>query len=279
MKIFKLKEELKSYLNNQEKDKIISFVPTMGALHDGHLSLILNAKQNSDLVICSIFINPTQFNNLKDLEKYPKTPNSDIKALDNINCDVVYMPETSDLYKKNEKLKQYQFNGLDSFMEGKGRPGHFNGVATVIEKLFRIIHPNKAYFGQKDLQQLQIIKYLAKQLNFKTEIIGISTKREESGLAMSSRNKRLSTSDLAKAALIYKTLIFIKENAYRNSINELKAICIQKFNEEPELDLEYLEIVSLDNLHPIDMYNQNGHNAACIAASISSVRLIDNIIF
>ena len=151
MKIFKLKEELKSYLNSQEKEKIISFVPTMGALHDGHLSLILNAKQNSDLVICSIFINPTQFNNLKDLEKYPKTPNSDIKALDNINCDVVYMPEFADLYQKNEKLKKYQFNGLDKFMEGRRRPGHFNGVATVIEKLFRIIHPEKAYFGQKDI--------------------------------------------------------------------------------------------------------------------------------
>ena len=279
MKIFKLKEELKSYLNSQEKDKIISFVPTMGALHDGHLSLILNAKQNSDLVICSIFINPTQFNNLKDLEKYPRTPNSDIKTLDNIKCDVVYMPETSDLYQKSEKLKQYQFNGLDSFMEGKGRPGHFNGVATVIEKLFRIIQPNKAYFGQKDLQQLQIIKYLSKQLNFKTEIIGVSTKREESGLAMSSRNKRLSNSDLDKATLIYKTLMFIKENAYKYSIKELKATCIKKFNEEPEIDLEYLEIVSLDNLNPIDLYNHNGRNVACIAASISSVRLIDNIIF
>ena len=279
MKIFKLKEELKSYLNSQEKDKIISFVPTMGALHDGHLSLILNAKQNSDLVICSIFINPTQFNNLKDLEKYPKTPNSDIKALDNINCDVVYMPEFADLYQKNEKLKKYQFNGLDKFMEGRRRPGHFNGVATVIEKLFRIIHPNKAYFGQKDLQQLQIIKYLTKQLNFETEIIGVSTKREESGLAMSSRNKRLSIKDSEKATLIYKTLIFIKQNAYKHSIKELKEICIQKFNDEPELNLEYLEIVSLENLHPIDLYNHNGHNAACIAASISSVRLIDNIIF
>lgn len=279
MKIFKLKEELKSYLNSQEKDKIISFVPTMGALHDGHLSLILKAKQNSDLVICSIFINPTQFNNLKDLEKYPKTPNSDIKALDNINCDVVYMPEFADLYQKNEKLKKYQFNGLDKFMEGRRRPGHFNGVATVIEKLFRIIHPNKAYFGQKDLQQLQIIKYLTKQLNFETEIIGVSTKREESGLAMSSRNKRLSIKDSEKATLIYKTLIFIKQNAYKHSIKELKEICIQKFNDEPELNLEYLEIVSLENLHPIDLYNNNGHNAACIAASISSVRLIDNIIF
>ena len=159
------------------------------------------------------------------------------------------------------------------------RNGHFNGVATVIEKLFRIIHPNKAYFGQKDLQQLQIIKYLTKQLNFETEIIGVSTKREESGLAMSSRNKRLSIKDLEKATLIYKTLIFIKENAYKHSIKELKEICIQKFNDEPELNLEYLEIVSLENLHPIDLYNHNGHNAACIAASISSVRLIDNIIF
>ena len=279
MKIFKLKEELKSYLNSQDKDKITSFVPTMGALHDGHLSLILNAKKNSDLVICSIFVNPTQFNNLKDLEEYPRTPNRDIKALSDINCDVVYLPEISDLYQTNEKLKQYQLNGLDTFMEGKGRPGHFDGVATIIEKLFMIIRPNKAYFGQKDLQQLQIIKHITKQLNFETEIIGISTKRERSGLAMSSRNKRLSASDLEKATLIYKTLLFIKENAYKNSIKELKETCVQKFNEDPEIHLEYLEIVSLDNLHPIDMYKHNGCNAACIAASISSVRLIDNIIF
>lgn len=279
MKIFKLKEELKSYLNSQDEEKIISFVPTMGALHNGHLSLISQAKDNSDLVVCSIFVNPTQFNNSEDLEKYPITFDEDLTALSDINCDVVYVPEVSDLYNENEKVKNFYFNGLDKFMEGRGRQGHFNGVATVVEKLFRIVNPKKAYFGQKDIQQLQIIKFITKELDLDIEIIGVPTKREESGLAMSSRNKRLSESDLEKATLIYKTLLFIKENASKYSVEDLKEISIEKFQKYAELDLEYLEIVSFENLQPIEKYNEKGHNLACIAASISSVRLIDNIIF
>lgn len=279
MKIFKLKEELISYLESQNSKKIRSFVPTMGALHDGHLSLIQTAKQNSDLVICSIFVNPTQFNNSTDLEKYPRTIKQDLHALSEINCDIVYLPEVSDLYYKNEKLKFFDFNGLDKFMEGEGRKGHFDGVATVVEKLFRIVKPKKAYFGQKDLQQLQIIKYITNQLGLDVDIIGVPTKREESGLAMSSRNKRLSESDLEKATLIYKTLQFIAENKLKYTIKELKEISIEKFEYHPELDLEYLEIVSIENLYPIENYKEDGNNAACIAATISSVRLIDNIIF
>ena len=279
MKIFKLKEELKSYLNTQNNEKIVSFVPTMGALHNGHLSLISKAKQNSDLIVCSIFVNPTQFNNSEDLEKYPRSLDEDLTALSDINCDVVYLPEVSDLYHENEKVKKFHFNGLDKFMEGRGRQGHFNGVATVVEKLFRIVNPKKAYFGQKDIQQLQIIKHITKQLDLDIEIIGVPTKREVSGLAMSSRNKRLSESDLEKATLIYKTLLFIKENASKYSVEDLKEISIDKFQKHAELDLEYLEIVSLENLQPIEKYNEIGYNLACVAVSISSVRLIDNIIF
>lgn len=279
MKIFKLKEDLKSYLNTQDDEKIVSFVPTMGALHNGHMTLISKAKQNSDLIVCSIFVNPTQFNNSEDLEKYPRTIDEDLAALNDLNCDVVYLPEVSDLYYENEKVKQFHFNGLDKFMEGRGRKGHFNGVATVVEKLFRIVNPNIAYFGQKDIQQLQIIKHITKQLDLDIEIIGVPTKREESGLAMSSRNKRLSESDLEKASLIYKTLLFIKENAPKHCVKELKEISIEKFQRHVELDLEYLEIVSLENLQPIKEYNEKGHNVACVAVSISSVRLIDNIIF
>ena len=279
MKIFKLKEELISHLESQNSKKIRSFVPTMGSLHDGHLSLIQTAKQNSDLVICSIFVNPTQFNNSTDLEKYPRTIKQDLHALSEINCDIVYLPEVSDLYNTNEKLKFFEFNGLDKFMEGEGRKGHFDGVATVVEKLFRIVKPKKAYFGQKDLQQLQIIKYITNQLGLDVDIIGVPTKREESGLAMSSRNKLLSSKDLEKATLIYKTLQFIAENKLNYTIKELKEICIEKIQHHPELDLEYLEIVSIENLHPIEDYKEAGNNAACIAATISSVRLIDNIIF
>jgi len=277
MKIFHQKTELKSYLNKNRDEKTISFVPTMGALHEGHLSLIKNAKDNSDIVVCSIFINPTQFNDPKDLEKYPVTTEKDIKLLISENCDVLYLPEVSDLYSENEKTKHFEFNGLDNFMEGAGRKGHFNGVATIVEKLFRIVNPDIALFGEKDLQQLQIIKYITKQLDLPIIIIGVPTKREVSGLAMSSRNKLLSVTDKQIATIINETLLFIKENSDKYILEEIKQISIDKLNKNT--DLEYLEIVDLETLSPISEFQGKNKNAACIAASISSVRLIDNIIF
>ncbi|MBT5859054.1 MAG: pantoate--beta-alanine ligase [Flavobacteriales bacterium] len=277
MKIFHQKTELKSYLNKNRDEKTISFVPTMGALHDGHLSLIKNAKDNSDIVVCSIFINPTQFNDPKDLEKYPVTTEKDIKLLISENCDVLYLPEVSDLYSENVKTKHFEFNGLDNFMEGAGRKGHFNGVATIVEKLFRIVNPDIALFGEKDLQQLQIIKYITKQLDLPIIIIGVPTKREVSGLAMSSRNKLLSVTDKQFATIINETLLFIKENSDKYTLEEIKQISVDKLNKNT--DLEYLEIVDLETLSPISEFQGKNKNAACIAASISSVRLIDNIIF
>ena len=279
MKIFTLKSELKSYLNGIRKDKIVSFIPTMGSLHEGHLSLLQKAKENSDIVICSIFVNPTQFNNSSDLEKYPRTTDRDINILTEKKCTILYLPEVSDLYQENEQVKQFDFGGLDNFMEGEGRKGHFNGVATIVEKLFRILAPEKAFFGEKDLQQLQIIKYISKQLQIPIEIIGVSTKREESGLAMSSRNKLLSEKNLQKATLIYQTLQFIEENSGNFTLVELKKLAIERFSNQIDLNLEYLEIVSLEKLQPISEFRNKNENAACIAASISSVRLIDNIIF
>ena len=277
MKIFHQKTELKSYLNKNRDEKTISFVPTMGALHDGHLSLIKNAKDNSDIVVCSIFINPTQFNDPKDLGKYPVTTEKDIQLLISENCDVLYLPEVSDLYSENEKTKHFEFNGLDNFMEGAGRKGHFNGVATIVEKLFRIVNPDIALFGEKDLQQLQIIKYITKQLDLPIIIIGVPTKREVSGLAMSSRNKLLSVTDKQIATIINETLLFIKENSDKYTLEEIKQISVDKLNKNT--DLEYLEIVDLETLSPISEFQGKNKNAACIAASISSVRLIDNIIF
>ena len=279
MKTFTLKSELKSYLNGIRKDKIVSLVPTMGCLHEGHLSLIQKAQQSSDIVICSIFINPTQFNNSSDLEKYPRTTDRDINILTEKKCTILYLPETSDLYQENEQAKQFYFDGLDDFMEGEGRKGHFNGVATIVEKLFRIINPEKAFFGEKDLQQLQIIRYISKQLQIPIEIIGVPTKREESGIAMSSRNKLLSEKNLEKATLIYQTLKYIKENSDNFTVDQLKKIAIEKFSHQTDITLEYLEIVSLEKLQPISEFRIKNKNAACIAASISSVRLIDNIIF
>ena len=279
MKIFKLKSDLQSYLADLRDRKTISFVPTMGALHEGHMSLIESAKQNSDIVICSIFVNPTQFNNPADLLKYPRNNEVDIKMLEDLDCDVLYLPEVIDLYNNNEKAKIFDFNGLDKFMEGSGRKGHFNGVATIIEKLFRIIKPNIAFFGLKDLQQLQIIKHVTKQLSLPIEIIGVETKREKSGLAMSSRNSLLSEIERGKSMLISETLNFIKDNSTILSIDELRTQSIKKIKNHNILDLEYLEIVSLNTLHPVSKLGDKNTNAACISASISSVRLIDNIIF
>ena len=279
MKIFKLKSDLQSYLADLRDRKTISFVPTMGALHQGHMSLIESAKRNSDIVICSIFVNPTQFNNSVDLLKYPRNNEVDIKMLEDLDCDVLYLPEVIDLYNNNEKAKIFDFNSLDKFMEGSGRKGHFNGVATIIEKLFRIIKPNIAFFGLKDLQQLQIIKHITKQLSLPIEIIGVETKREKSGLAMSSRNSLLSEIERGKSMLISETLNFIKDNSTILSIDELRNQSIKKFKNQNFLDLEYLEIVSLNTLQPISKLGDKNTNAACISASISSVRLIDNIIF
>ena len=279
MKIFKLKSDLQSYLADLRERKTISFVPTMGALHQGHMSLIESAKYNSDIVICSIFVNPTQFNNPADLLKYPRNNEVDIKMLEDLDCDVLYLPDVIDLYNNNEKAKIFDFNGLDKFMEGSGRKGHFNGVATIIEKLFRIIKPNIAFFGLKDLQQLQIIKHITKQLSLPIEIIGVETKREKSGLAMSSRNSLLSEIERGKSMLISETLNFIKDNSTILSIDELRNQSIKKFKNQNFLDLEYLEIVSLNTLQPISKLGDKTTNAACISASISSVRLIDNIIF
>ena len=279
MKTFTLKSELKSYLNGIRKDKIVSLVPTMGCLHEGHLSLIQKAQQSSDIVVCSIFINPTQFNNFSDLEKYPRTIDRDINILIEKKCTILYLPEASDLYQENEKVKQFDFDDLDKYLEGDGRKGHFNGVATIVEKLFKIVNPEKAFFGEKDLQQLQIMKYISKKLQLSIEIIGVPTFREKSGLAMSSRNKLLSKTDLEKSCLVYNTLRFVKDNSTKFGILELKEKAMRKFSIQSALELEYLEIVSLARLNPIDKLLEKDKNVVCIAASISGVRLIDNIIF
>ena len=279
MKIFALKSELKLYLNGIRKDKIVSFIPTMGCLHEGHLSLIQNAKQSSDIVVCSIFVNPTQFNNPSDFETYPRTTDRDINILSEKKCNILYLPEASDLFVENEKVKQFDFDDLDKYLEGDGRKGHFDGVATIVEKLFKIVNPEKAFFGEKDLQQLQIMKYISKKLQLSIEIIGVPTFREKSGLAMSSRNKLLSKTDLGKSCLVYNTLRFVKDNSTKFGILELKEKAMRKFSIQSALDLEYLEIVSLASLNPIDKLLGKDKNAVCIAASISGVRLIDNIIF
>ena len=257
---------------------------SLSALHQqwelyisGHLQLIESSKIECDITICSIFVNPTQFNNSGDLEKYPNTLKADLEKLKQVNCDIVYTPTIDDLYAKGEKAKEFNFGSLAASMEGEFRPGHFNGMATIVEKFFNIINPTKAFFGQKDLQQLQIVKALVKQMHSDIEIIGIPIIRDESGLAKSSRNSLLSANAKTEALLISKCLNFCTENK-RLGISELQKYIKSAFEKSRNLELEYAEFVSLKQMKEIKEWEAENQSAVCIAAYIDGVRLIDNII-
>ncbi len=277
MYIFTSKKELQKYLATLTSAKTIGFIPTMGALHQGHLQLITESKNQCDISICSIFVNPTQFNNPEDLAKYPNTLKVDLEKLEQLACDIVYTPTVEDLYEKDEQAKSFDFGSLTIGMEGEFRPGHFNGMATIVEKFFNIINPTKAFFGQKDLQQLQIVKALAKQMQSDIQIIGIPTIREENGLAKSSRNELLTTSAKQEATLVYKCLQYCKNNQ-ELAIPTLEKYIQEQFKNNPHFKLEYIDFVSLSTLLPITKWEAKNQNAICIAAYIEGVRLIDNII-
>ena len=277
MHIFKEKNQLIKFLSNNNKYVNIGFIPTMGSIHQGHLSLIKESQKKCDLTICSIYINPTQFNDKKDYENYPKDINSDLKKLNNIKCDVVYTPKSNDFYDKKEVAENYNFNSLDNNLEGKHRPGHFNGVATIVEKLLKIVKPKYAFFGEKDLQQLSIIKQLVKDKNINTVIIGCETIREKNGLAKSSRNKLLSKSNMEKSAAIYQQLLFCKKNFNAIPLHDLKNQVLKKLK-KLGFKIDYFEFIDLKTFS-IQIEKRSGIKyAACIAVIISEVRLIDNII-
>ena len=277
MKVFKHKSDLQKLLKTFNKSLTIGFVPTMGALHEGHMKLLKEAKKKCNISIVSIFVNSRQFNNEKDFKRYPRNIDSDINVVKNVKCDILYCPDQIDLYEKNEKTKKFNFGSLTKNMEGKYRPGHFDGMATVVEKLLNIINPNYAFFGQKDLQQLQIVKSLVKQKKIDTKIIGVPTVREKNGLALSSRNKHLNKKNLQDATLIYKCLIYCKKNQHL-SINKLKKYVTDKFSKHEEFKLDYIEFVDLKTLNPIKVLGIKKQNAICIAAYLNDIRLIDNII-
>ncbi len=277
MKVFKTKSKLIASLNALQQKKSIGFVPTMGALHEGHLTLIEASKKGCDITICSIFVNPTQFNNADDFDNYPNTLDKDLEKLEKLSCDIVYTPSINDLYTKREKAKEFDFGSLANSMEGKFRGGHFNGMATIIEKLFNIIKPQKAFFGQKDLQQLQIVKALVKQKKIHIKINSVPTIREKNGLAKSSRNNLLSKKQRNKAALIYYCLNYCLNNKTKGVV-KLKSFIHTKFKQQQDLKLEYAEIVNLNNMLPIKKWQGKNENAICIAAYIDGIRLIDNII-
>lgn len=268
-------KELRLFLQ-QLKDKSIGFVPTMGALHQGHISLIELSKQKSDITICSIFVNPIQFNKQNDFTNYPKTIETDLAQLKAANCDVVFCPTVDEMYP--EKVdKNFDFGELATVMEGKHRLGHFNGVAIVIERFFEIINPDYAFFGEKDFQQLAIVKELTKQIGAKTQIIGAPIVREESGLAMSSRNLRLSNQEIVAAADINKELKFITTNKANFTPQELKANYKNKIDANPFLITEYIEIADGNTLKAISEWEESNYPVAFTAVNVGDVRLIDNM--
>jgi pantoate--beta-alanine ligase len=261
----------------KEKNLTIGFVPTMGALHEGHLSLIKCAKEKSDIVVVSIFVNPTQFNNSEDLENYPITLKDDIKLLEDEQCDILFCPETSEMYPEGNITKKYPLNGLDKGLEGEKRPGHFDGVCTIVHHLFDVVKPNKAFFGEKDFQQLAIIKHLVKILALEIDIVNCPTVRDADGLAKSSRNKLLSASEREKASLIYESLKKAKSLFPEKEIVDIKCMVENEIDGCKEMTLDYVEIVSPENLKPLEKSNTLEKAHILIAAYLGNVRLIDNL--
>ncbi len=278
MEIHSKKETLMQALASVKNNQNIGFVPTMGALHEGHISLVSKALSENSLVVVSIFVNPTQFNNAADLEKYPRTPEDDISLLKTLKGNViVYLPETNDLYEKVVSSKKYNFGGLENEMEGKHRAGHFDGVGTIVSKLLKIVKPTKAYFGEKDFQQLQIVKKLVAIEKLPVEIIGCPILREDNGLAMSSRNKRLSAKQFEAAPLIYNTLNEVSAKFSATSITALNALVAERFLQNPHLKLEYFEIANEKTLKTAKRKNKSSKYRAFIAVFAGQVRLIDNM--
>ncbi|MDN3722860.1 pantoate--beta-alanine ligase [Aequorivita sp. SDUM287046] len=278
MVIHTQKKSLVQALSFANKIDKIGFVPTMGALHAGHISLVKRALSENEIVVVSIFVNPTQFNNSADLQKYPRTPDADISLLKDLNEEIiVFLPEVSDLYEDTVAAKKYHFGNIEKEMEGKHRKGHFDGVGTIVNKLFRIVKPDAAYFGEKDYQQLQIVKKLVALEKLHTKIIGCPILREENGLAMSSRNKRLSTKQFEEAATIYKTLNEVRDKFGSTSITDLNHLVAERFLQNPDLKLEYFEIANEKTLKTAKRKNKATKYRAFIAAFAGEVRLIDNM--
>lgn len=279
MKIFRSKKSLQDFIERQKEMGLkIGFAPTMGALHLGHISLYKQAQKENDLIISSIFVNPTQFNNQADLEKYPRDTNRDIKILENSGVvDAVYLPEIKDIYPEDLKSKSYNFDGLENEMEGKFRPGHFDGVGTVVEELLRQVKPDNAYFGEKDFQQLAIIEKLVKKLKLPVKIHGVPIYREENGLAMSSRNERLSADERNAAKVIHETLIKVNDWFRIITISEINNRVKEIFDDQRGMTLEYFEIADEATLKETDFFYKDKNYRAFIVVFVGEVRLIDNM--
>ncbi len=268
-----LQQEIKSLKNGTT----IGFVPTMGALHEGHLSLVEKSKKENDIVIVSIFVNPTQFDNADDLINYPKTIEKDLSLLESFNCDIVFTPTPEEIYADEIQSQSFDFDGLEFQMEGKFRAGHFNGVGTIVERLFKVVKPHKAYFGEKDFQQIQIIRKMVEKKKLPVQIISCPIHREKDGLAMSSRNIRLTTAQRAAAPFIYETLKEAKIKFGTNNASEVLNWVENEFKNHPLFTLEYFEIADEETLLPVETKSPSKKYRAFIAVFAGKVRLIDNI--
>lgn len=279
MLIFSKKAELNQHLvQKRATNSSVGFVPTMGALHEGHLSLLKKSLENNSLTVISIFVNPTQFNNPEDLLKYPRTLDADVEKIKSVSDSIiVYAPTVEDIYEGNTTSQHYNFDGLENQMEGKFRPGHFDGVGTVVKRLFEIVQPNNAYFGEKDFQQLQIVKKLVENEKIPITIIGCPIFRESNGLAMSSRNERLTTEERQKASIIYKTIQKAKSLFGTKSAKEVSEFVTKAFQNNPTFELEYFEIADEATLLPCKRKSKTKKYRAFIAVFVNKIRLIDTI--
>lgn len=269
-------QEMITSLRNEGKS--IGFVPSMGALHEGHLSLVKQCISDNDICVVSIFVNPTQFNNTEDLVKYPRNLEKDCLYLEKAGVDIVFAPSVEEIYPQPD-TRQFDFDQLDKVMEGEHRPGHFNGVAQVVSRLFDIIKPDRAYFGEKDFQQLAIIREMVKQLELNVQIIPMPIVRETSGLALSSRNERLNAKQRLDAVKISEVLLSLSKNRDKYSVDELQKIVVEKINAVESLKVEYFDIVDGYSLQSIRHWSDTKYAVGCIAVFCGDVRLIDNVTY
>ena len=272
-------QELTTWVKKQKQlGSTIGFVPTMGSLHQGHLSLIRLAKEQCDIVVCSIFVNPTQFNESSDFESYPKHEKKDLELLRNEECDIVYLPKVSEVYPDSMIKRDYPLNQLANVLEGAFRPGHFNGVIQVVMRLFEIVLPDKAFFGIKDFQQLAVIRWMVDYYTIPVEIVGGNIIRDISGLALSSRNEHLSETEKVSALKLSKALFTIQDNYKNEPFNSLRSTLLSALNDDPAIDVEYIELANSKDLTILQNVDEAPSVGVFIAAKIGDVRLIDNII-
>jgi len=278
MEVFHHINTLRAFLSSRRDTNKVGLVPTMGALHEGHLKLVNEALDNTDIVVTSIFVNPTQFNKKEDLDNYPSTLESDLEKLQMTGCHVAFVPTVDEMYPSKPELSM-KFGLIEDALEGEFREGHFSGVGLVVSKLFNIVQPHEAFFGQKDLQQFFVIKKMVDQLNVPIKLHRVPTMRSKEGLALSSRNMRLSETDLEEALLLIRSLEDAKELLLANQrIEDVKSEIERRFETAKLLELEYFEIIETDNFQPISKIEEKSKTALCIAAHLNNVRLIDNLL-